>query len=78
MISLSIASYLVGLLSTEVSQATIRKVLAWLRDRTGGQRIELEVSYEKDGKKRKVTIRASNEKDLQEAIKAVQTIIDEA
>jgi hypothetical protein len=73
----NIVDFLFGILSAEVSAANLRKGLALLRDRLGRKPIQLEISYEKDGRKFSLKLEARTEKELQETIKSIQDNIDQ-
>lgn len=70
-LSKSIGSFVIGLLTAEVSPKNVDSIFRFLSNRLSGKPIELEV--EKDGKKLKVI--ANNREELKAAIKAAQDFI---
>ncbi|MBD2460129.1 hypothetical protein H6G89_03630 [Oscillatoria sp. FACHB-1407] len=68
----AIASFLMGILTTEVNPANAAKLLGFLGDRLGNKPIELSV----EGNGKKLSVKASSREELTAAIQADKEFID--
>jgi hypothetical protein len=70
--SKAIGSFLMGILTAEVSVANVKKLFGFLGDRLSNKPIELSV----EGNGKKLSVKASSREELEAAIKAAQDFIE--
>jgi hypothetical protein len=70
--SKAIGSFLMGILTAEVSVTNVKKLFGFLGDRLSNKPIELSV----EGNGKKLSVKASSREELEAAIKAAQDFIE--